>query len=206
MEISASQKKLCFAAHPAKEQQCCFPTGTRDTLQDQCINSGMFMSADPTEKQTESQKTTTTICHSTAKHQFIEDLFAASHHSCSPGWPLGRPLVKECEPSCSFVLLGHVWQNRSKDSNFYLLITCSLFPDPEGEKNLSLINVVLTRTFQTREMKQNYQLQVVIPNPLVEKSSISALPAALRGRSLSNHTENSSSESYCTVLEMGCSC
>lgn len=125
-------QKLCSAAHPAKEQQCYFPTGTRDTLQDQCINLGMFMSADPTEKQTESQKTTTTICHSTAKHQFIEDLFAASHPSCSPGWPL----LKRCEPSCSFIL-GHVWQNRSKDRNFCLLITCSLFPDPEGEKNLS---------------------------------------------------------------------
>jgi len=29
---------------------------------------------------------TTIIRHSTHKHQFIEDLFAASHHSCSPGW------------------------------------------------------------------------------------------------------------------------
>lgn len=76
--------------------------------------------ADPTGKQTKFQKTTTIICHSTAKHRFIEDLFAASHHSCSPEWPLGRPLLKGCEPSCSFILLGHVWQDRSKDSSFCL--------------------------------------------------------------------------------------
>lgn len=92
-------------------------------------------------------KNPTTICHSTAKHQFIQDLFAASHHSCSPGWPLGRPLLKACEPSCSFILLGHLWQDMSKGSNFYLLITFSLFSDPEGEKNFSLINVVLQGYF-----------------------------------------------------------
>lgn len=92
----------------------------RDILQDQCINLHMFISADPTGKQTKFQKTTTIICHSTAKHRFIEDLFAASHHSCSPEWPLGRPLLKGCEPSCSFILLGHVWQDRSKDSSFCL--------------------------------------------------------------------------------------
>lgn len=46
-------------------------------------------------------------------------------------------IVKGCEPSYSFILLGHVWQDRSKDSTFYLLITCSLFSDPEGEENLS---------------------------------------------------------------------
>lgn len=142
MEISASQK-LCYAAHPTKQQKCCCPTGKRDTLQDQCINLHMFISADPTGKQTKSQKTTTIICHSTAKHRFIEDLSAASHHSCSPEWPLGRPLLKGCELSCSFILLGHIWQDRSKDSSFCLLITCSLFSDPEGEKNPSLINVVL---------------------------------------------------------------
>lgn len=90
-------------------------------------------------------KKATTICHSTAK--LTEDLFAASHPFCSPGWALRRPLLKGCEPSCSFILLGHVWQDRSKDSNFYLLITCSLFSDPGGEKNLSFINVVLHGDF-----------------------------------------------------------
>lgn len=154
------------------------PTGTRNTLQDQCINLCMSIPADPTKKPNQIPKTPTNNCHSTAKHQFIEELFAASHHSCSPGWPLGRPLLKGCEPSCCFTLPGHVWQDRSKDSNFHLLITCSLSSDPEGEKNLSLISVVLHGHF-----KQNYQLQVLIPKPLVEEVTISALPAALRGRS-----------------------
>lgn len=67
-------------------------------------------------------------------------------------------------------------EDRSKDSNFYLMIICSLFSDPEGEKTLSLINVVLHRHF-----KRNYELQVLIPDPLVEELTISALPAALRG-------------------------
>lgn len=58
-----------------------------------------------------------------------------------------KAIAKGCEPSYSFILLGHVWQDRSKDSNFYLLITCSLFSDPEGEENLSKINVVLCGHF-----------------------------------------------------------
>lgn len=44
-------------------------------------------------------KNPTTVCNPTAKQEFIEDLFAASHHSCSPGWPLGRPLLKDVSPA-----------------------------------------------------------------------------------------------------------
>lgn len=79
-------------------------------------------------------KTTTIICHSTPKHQFTEDLFPASHHSFCPGWFLGRPSLKGSEPSRSFILLGHVWQDRSKDTDFCFLTACSPFSDPEGEK------------------------------------------------------------------------
>lgn len=85
-------------------------------------------------KKTTKTKTSTTICYSTSKQQFTEDLFAASHHSCSPEWLLGRPSLKEHEPSCSFILLSHVWQNRSNNTNFCFLITCSVFSDSEGEK------------------------------------------------------------------------
>lgn len=46
-------------------------------------------------------------------------------------------IVKGYNLSYSFIVLGHVWQDRSKDSSFYLLIICSLFSDPEGEENLS---------------------------------------------------------------------
>lgn len=96
-----------------------------------------------TKNKTKQTKTTTIICDSTPKHQFTEDLFVASHYSCSPGWLSGSPSLKGHEPSCSFILLGHVWQDSSKDTNFCFLITSSLFSDPEGEKNLSYINVLL---------------------------------------------------------------
>lgn len=146
MDISASQKKLCYTAHQAEWQQCCFPAGTRDALQYQCINSCMFSPAVLLQNN-QPKKTPPPPVTQLRNPNLLKTYML---HHITPGQLLGRPSLKGHKPSCFFTLLGHVRQNRSKETKFCFLITCSPFSDPEGEKTSAKSTCCYTGTSMNR--------------------------------------------------------